>query len=320
MKLFSGKAYWILLILFAVITLCSAAIVVFRRPYSGNILKSTGTQLSMMRLTDGVTGQAVTVPSKRITFILYYNFASPQSLQDVAYASYLVKKEHPVDIDFVVITGGHIPDLEEMRRTGALPFPLIIDSSFSLGRQLTVPHDVDRSFVVGQDGRVLFAPPNGAFSPEDIRELFERFTAGRITYGPGPPAAVDLVGKTFPNIKVSEIHTHAVAPLFEVASPGGSDYLIFTASCPACMLQGTLGKLKPELQSKNVIPIITSRVPEIELRHVIEQFHISAPLYIAEEEVPGFENVYFDSGALEGAVLRVHTNQAGMIVKVEPIQ
>ncbi len=320
MGLLRDRFYWMLLVLFVAVTLCSTSVFLLHRPYSGSIRKSTGEHIARMRLTDAVTGKQVIIPSKRITFIFYYNFASPQNLQDVSYACYLAKTAHRADVDFIVITGGHIPDLEEMRRTGTLPFPLIVDSSFSIARQLTVPQDVDRSFVVGQDGALLFAPANEAFSPEDIRELFERFTTGRITYGSGPPAANDLVGKPFPNIGVSEIHTRVKTSLFEVASPGQSDYLVFTASCPACMLEGTLRRFKPDFQSVGTIPIITSRVPEIELRHMVEESRISSPIYMAQEEVPGFESIYFDSGALEASVLRVHTNRAGMITKVEPLQ
>jgi hypothetical protein len=319
MRFPANRIYWVLFIVFTGVALYSSSIILLHRPYSGSVHRATGGKLLPLRLTDYITGEQIELPNQAINFILYYNFSSPQNLQNVAYAGYLMHKAQPTNVNFVVITGSHNADFEEMRRSGALPFPLVVDSSFSIARQLRVPQDADRSFIVGKDGAFLFAPPNGAFSPEDMRELFERYTQGKITYGDGPPAAAELVGKPFPNIAVKEIHTGAKALLFEVAPPARSNYLVFTASCPACMIEGTLGRLKSEFQP-DTVPVITSRVPEIELRHMAENFHITSPIYIAEGEIPGFENIYYDSGALEAPVLRIRTNPKGLVLNVEPIQ
>jgi peroxiredoxin len=314
-----GRLYWMLLVVLLVVTFASSMSIYFRRPYSGSIEQSTGRKISTLSVKDEITGDKVVIPSKRLTFLFYYNLSSPQNLQDITYAAYLLKTQHPNDVDFVVVTGGHFQQLEQMRREKILPFPLIVDSSFSIARQLTIPNTADRSFIIRQDGTLLFAPQKEAFGPEDIRELYELYTHGNITYASGPPSANEIIGKPFPNILLKELHTNRQSRLFDIASPGDSQLLIFTASCPACTLESFLRGWKGEFRAAKTIPIITSRVPEIELRQIISNSGISSPIYMAQSEIQGIEDLYFDFGAKEGSVLLISTNKSGVTQRVEAL-
>jgi peroxiredoxin len=319
MHLFRGRVYWVFLVILLFVALGSSLSVYLHRPYTGSIRQSTGRKISPLFLKDTITGEAVSLPSKRLTFLFYYNISSPQNLQNITYAAYLMKARHSKDIDFVIVTGGHFQSLEQMRREGTLPFPLVIDSSFSIARQLTIPKTADRSFVIRQDGTLLFAPQKEAFGPEDIRELYELYTKGHIEYASGPPSAKQIIGKPFPNIFVKELHTNQESRLFDIAVPGDSQLLVFTAACPACTLETYLHGWKGEYRSAKTIPVITSRVPEIELRQIISETGISSPIYIAESELNGIENLYFDFGAEEGSVLLININKAGITRRVEPL-
>lgn len=314
-----GRSYWVLLAVLLIVTLASSMSLYLRRPYSGSIKQSTGRKISTLSLKDEITGNKVVIPSKRLTFLFYYNLSSPQNLQDITYAAYLLKTQHPNDVDFVVVTGGHFQQLEQMRREKILPFPLIVDSSFSIARQLTIPKTADRSFVIRQDGALLFAPQKEAFGPEDIRELYELYARGNITYSSGPPSANAIIGRPFPNILLKELHTNRESHLFDIASPGDSQLLVFTASCPACTLESFLRGWKGDFRSAKTIPIITSRVPEIELRQIISDSGISSPIYIAQSEIQGIEDLYFDFGAKEGSVLLISTDKSGITQRVEAL-
>lgn len=314
-----GRLYWMLLVVLLIVTFASSMTIYLRRPYSGPIKQSTGRKIGILSLKDEITGDKVTIPSKRLTFLFYYNVSSPQNLQDITYAAYLLKTQHSNDVDFIVVTGGHFQQLEQMRREKILPFPLVVDSSFSIARQLTIPKTADRSFVIRQDGALLFAPQKEAFGPEDIRELYELYTRGNITYSLGPPSANEIVGKPFPNIRVKELHTNRESRLFDIAQPGDSQLLVFTASCPACTLESFLRGWKGEFRSAKTIPIVTSRVPEIELRQIISDSGISSPIYIAQSEIQGIEDLYFDFGAKEGSVLLISTDNSGITQHVEAL-
>jgi len=78
-------------------------------------------------------------------------------------------------------------------------------------------------------------------------------------------------------------------------------------NCLACLgprnqhtLESFLRGWKGEFRSAKVIPIVTSRVPEIELRQIISESGISSPIYIAQAEIRGIEDLYFDFGRAEG--------------------
>lgn len=319
MTFLGSRTYWLILVGLLFLVAISGTVGFLHRPYKGPITQLTNKYISAMQLKDYVTNESVNIPGKHKLLLFYYNAASLQNLQNITYAAQLINKYHPPDIDILVITGMHFSELETMRRSGFLPFPLVVDSSFAVARELTVPTDSDRSFVVDTDGRLLFAPKYEAFHPEDIRELYERFTKGQITYSIGPPIAANAIGKSFPNLRVKEVHGNKQLMLFDVAKPVDTSYLVFTAACPACTLDTILRRMKTNIENQNVVAIITSRVPEVELLQVIERADVSKPIYLALDEMADLEDVYYDFGASEGSVLLIKTDHYGKIIAVEPL-
>lgn len=319
MNFLGSRAYWLTFVGLLLLAVVSGTVGFFHRPYRGPITQLTNQYTSPMQLRDYVTNEVVNIPGNHKTLLFYYNAASLQNLQNITYAAQLINKYHPRDIDIVVITGMHFSELETMRRSGLLPFPLVVDSSFAVARQLTVPSDSDRSFVVDTNGHLLFAPKYEAFHPEDIRELYERFTKGQITYSIGPPIARNAIGKSFPNLRVKEMHSNKQFLLFDVIKPADASYLVFTAACPACTLDTILKRMKANIESQNVVAIVTSRVPEVELQQVIERAGVSKSIYLALDEMADLEDIYYDFGALEGSVLLIKTDHYGKISAVEPL-
>lgn len=315
------KLYWIWLLATCGVVASSATVILTaRKAYTGAATVVTGENVSGILARDLVTGTKVNIPSSDTEFVFYYNHWSPENLQALKYASYLVRKGLAPGVSFVAITSGDSRELEEMRRSGELAFPLVGDAQYSIARRLTVPREVNRSFVLSSTGKILFGPPNGSFREENIQELVERFTSGSVQYPPRPPSARALLGKDFPNIKVQQISTGRTGPIFSFAPPDvGRTYFVFSAACAACTLSSGLDRLGPALKHSQAVAIITSRVPDVELRQLTEKLGISGSVYLALQEISGLENLYFGLGPREGSIVIIQVSITGLVKSVKEL-
>lgn len=313
------KFYWIwLLVMFGVVALSATVILTKAKPYTGAATVVTGDNISGILARDLVTGAKISIPSHGTEFIFYYNYWSPNDLQALNFASYLMRNGLAPRVSFVAITAGRSPELEKMRRSGELAFPLVDDPQYSIAQRLTVPQKVNRFFVISPTGKILFGPPNGSVSSENIQELVELFTSGRIQYPPPSPSARALLGKYFPNIRVQQISTGRTGRIFAFAPPAaGRRYIVFSAACAACSVSGGLSKMQPTLKQSQAVAIITSRVPGVELRQLTEELGLTGQIYLAQQEITGLENLYFGLGPREGAIVIARVNSKGLVKSVK---
>ncbi|MBV9763048.1 MAG: hypothetical protein JO340_20975 [Acidobacteriaceae bacterium] len=288
----------------------------FARPYQGIGTVLPGETIRAISGVDVIDGHRVSLPSNHLNFLLYFNNATPQNVQKVLYASYLIRKYHAPDVTFAIVTGGHFQDLEELRRNGDIRLPIINDDTFVIAHTLTVPRSQDSLFIFDRRGSVLFASPEGAFESEDLREFYERYELGRIEYrNVASESFIAAPGAPFPDLAVREIWSRREGPLSSFTERGKTQYIVFTARCPACALRNLLVQIADNKRG-GAVPVFSSSFPEPVIREYATQLHIAHPLYLAKSELTGFEDLYFQNVSSAEQGLLVATNAKGLITSI----
>ncbi|TAM83433.1 MAG: hypothetical protein EPN47_04805 [Acidobacteria bacterium] len=290
------------------------------RPYQGAETIGIGSTLPNFRCHDLLTGKAVHLRDRRLNFLIYFNNATPQNIQNAVFAEFLYRKYGAKELSFVIITGGHFNDLENLRREAEITFPLVNDASLEIARALTIPRQKDGLFVYRQDGKILFSTPTGFFEPEDLRELYERYSMGNITYFQPGQDITARVGSFFPNVRVREILSQREGTLDKFARPGMSEYVVFTAQCPICAIRRFLIEVH-ELEERHdrIVPLFSSSFPEPLVRRLAGEIGISQPLYIAEDQITGFEELYFGQSTSAIGGLEIQTDRNRIITDISPV-
>lgn len=288
------------------------------RPYLGDDMLTAGEVLGPTSVR-GVSGEQVNIPSTPFNFVLYVNKVNFKDLQKIQYADYLAKHDSLKKVTFYVLTAGTSPELREMRASGAISIPLIEDSSYSISRRLRLSSNRNASFVVDQTGKILFST-SSVLLPEDLRELYEQYTFGKINYDDLSASQLQTVGSRFPDLRVREVSSGREFDLKSLSSPGtGSLYWVFAADCPVCSLSGVLSQLSDPSVPPNIIPIFSSRLPVTILKEEAQTSHVTHPLYVAKSEITGFESLYFSRSRSSVTSFLVRTNAEGRVTRIDSI-
>jgi hypothetical protein len=289
------------------------------RPYSGDDMATAGEVIGPASARDAVTGAQVNIPTTPFNFVLYVNKVNFKDLQKIQYADYLAKHDSLKKVTFYVLTAGTSPELREMRTSRAISIPLIEDSSYLVARRLRLSSNRNASFLVDQTGRILFST-SSVLLPEDLRELYEQYTFGKINYDDLSASQLQTVGSRFPDLKVREVSSGREFDLRSLSgSREGSLYWVFAADCPVCSLTGVLSQLSDPSVPPSIVPIFSSRLPVTVLQEEARASHITHPLYIATSEITGFESLYFSRSRSSVTSFLVRTDGEGRITRIDPI-
>jgi hypothetical protein len=256
---FTSPAFYFLLVLLVMIVFYN----VLRRPrpYAGEDMATTGDAIGSVSARDAVSGRDVKIPTKPFSILLYLNKTSFKDLQKIQYADYLAKHDSTGNVAFYVITAGTSAELRQMRSAQEISIPLVEDGAYSIARRLRLARSRNGSFVMDQAGRILFSTAS-VLLPEDMRELYEEYTFGRINYDDLSASQLQTVGSHFPDLKVREVKSGREVYLKSISSSGsGSLYWVFAADCPVCSLGGVLTQLSDPSIPSSIIPIFSASSP-----------------------------------------------------------
>jgi peroxiredoxin len=278
-----------------------------------------GDVVELASFHDAVNKREVKIPSAPFNFVLYFNKVNFKDLQKVEYADYLAKHDSLGKVAFYVVTAGTSKELREMRASDAISIPLLEDSSYLISQRLRVSNNRNASFVVDRTGRILFST-SSVLLPEDIRELYEQYTYGKINYDDPSASQLQTTGSHFPDLRVTEVSSGKEFDLKSLSNSGkGSLYWVFAADCPVCSLSGVLSQLSDPSVPQSIIPIFSSRLPVTVLREEAQTSHITHPLYIANSEITGFESLYFSHSRSSVTSFLVRTDAEGVVTRIDTI-
>jgi hypothetical protein len=314
---YTSLAFYSLLVLLFMTTIYN---VLHRpRPYTGDDMATTGDVIGTVSARDTISGQDIEIPKAPFSILLYLNKASFKDLQKIQYADYLAKHDSTGKVAFYVVTAGTSAELRQMRAAQDVSIPLVEDGTYSISRQLRLASSRNGSFVMDQGGRILFSTAS-VLLPEDMRELYEEYTFGKISYDDLSASQLQTVGSHFPDLKVREVKSGREVDLKSISGPGSDSlYWVFAADCPVCSLGGVLTQLSDPSLPQNIIPIFSARLPLTVLKEEIETSHIAHPLYLATSEISGFESLYFSRSRSTVTSFLVHANAEGIITRIDPI-
>ncbi|HEV2991122.1 MAG TPA: hypothetical protein VG759_21970 [Candidatus Angelobacter sp.] len=250
----------------------------------------TGDTIGPLTVRD-VAGKSRALFPAKTNFVLYYGKATAKSLQNATYAGFLARRNDNPSISFVIAANKSFQAYQDLYSTATQDLFLVHDEEAEIANRLGLASADSGSAILDQDGKVLFGAP-GLLDPEDLRQLYERYSRGKIDYSIASQSSTALVGKAIPAVQVREIHSGKVSTFSEVAKTDSAEYWVFTANCPVCSLRSFFEALAQYRPQHPVIPVFSSRLPLPVLLQVAKENRYDGPIYIAETEISGFEDIY----------------------------
>ncbi|HEY4356276.1 MAG TPA: hypothetical protein VGN16_11050 [Acidobacteriaceae bacterium] len=241
---------------------------------------------------------------------------TPQNLQQIIYAAYLVRKTQETPISFSLVTRGQIREISRMQGGGELPFPVIVDKDNSIARQAHIREGEDTFLVFDRKGVISFASPLGLESPEDLRELWELHTQGSIQFSEAHRDAEMQVGRHFPDVILANITTGTTTDSSHLINDSQHRFLVFTAECPVCSLESSMTGIAA---NHDAVPIFSSHFSTSLLKELVLRKHVQVAVYSAEGELSGLENLYSSHSTFENAGVVIDVDASGVIMAINPI-
>jgi hypothetical protein len=250
----------------------------------------TGDAIKPLTVRD-VAGKSRALFPAKTNFVLYYGKATAKSLQNATYAGFLARRNVDPSVSFVIAAGQSFPAYQELYSTTAQDLFLVHDQEAEIAARLGLASADSGSAILDQNGKVLFGVP-GLLDAEDLRQLYERYSRGKIDYSVASQSSAALIGKAIPAIQVREIHSDKASTFSEIVKDDSAEYWVFTANCPVCSLRSFFEALAQYHPQHSVIPVFSSRLPLPVLREIAQENHYEGPIYIAQTEISGFEDIY----------------------------
>jgi len=250
----------------------------------------TGDAIKPLTVRD-VAGKSRALFPAKTNFVLYYGKATAKSLQNATYAGFLARRNANPSISFVIAATQSFQDYKDLYSTTAQDLFLVHDQEAEIADRLGLSSADSGSAILDQNGKVLFGVP-GLLDPEDLRQLYERYSRGKIDYSVASQSSAALIGKAIPAIQIREIHSDKASTFSEIAKTDSAEYWVFTANCPVCSLRSFFEALVQYHPQHQVIPVFSSRLPLPVLREIAKENRYEGPIYIAETEISGFEDIY----------------------------
>ena len=250
----------------------------------------TGNTIGPLMIRD-IAGKSRSLFPTKTNFVLYYGKATAKSLQNATYAGFLARRNDNPSVSFVIAANQSFQDYKDLYSTAAHDIFLVQDQESGIANRLGLASIDSGSAILDQNGKVLFGVP-GLLEPEDLRQLYERYSRGKIDYSVASQSSAALIGKAIPAIQVREIHSDKASTFSEIAKADSAEYWVFTANCPVCSLRSFFEALVQYHPQHSVIPVFSSRLPLPVLREIAKENRYDGPIYIAETEISGFEDIY----------------------------
>jgi len=304
--------------------ICVLSISINRWRYSAYAGSNAASQKAFLRPGDTVSslvvqdaaGRSRTLFPTKVNFILYFGKATAKSMQHATYAGFLAKHNNDAAVSFLVAASKSYPAYRDLYSTAPQNIFLVNDQRAEIADRLGIDPSETASVILDQDGKVLFGIP-AFLDAEDLRQLYERYSRGKIDYSAAAQSSTALVGTTLPQFTVTEIHSNKTSKVSEIAGADSAEYWVFTANCPVCSLPSFLEALAHYYPQHHVTPIFSSRMPRPVLREVAAASAYAGPLYIADMEMTSFEDIYRNS-AVSDFISIVKTDSHNRIISAIP--
>lgn len=163
------------------------------------------------------------------------------------------------------------------------------------------------------------------FAEEDIRQLLEKYLTGTITYSSDIKIKKMELGETFPEVSITQLNQVEGKTVTNSSQKAPHLWFMFSSKCVTCALKNYLLQyklLEKKLHEKIEIPaglLFSHFFQKEQIIDQIKSYKISTGVYLAGEEIKGFESGYYKNVTLDNIVV-VLTDKANTILYMESLQ
>jgi hypothetical protein len=254
--------------------------------------------------------------------ILYLKFFD-EGITMVRYVNDIyLKKYKDSGLNIFLITNSINKSSDSIKKEHNLSYPVLpINKNIKTLRQFFDTEDNDRAFVIINRDMILESTYY-YFAENDIRQLLEKYLIGTITYSSEIKIDKMEVGETFPGITITQLNGKQENQVANTSEKAPHLWFMFSSQCVTCALKNYLLQyklLEDTIPAKIKIPVallFSHYFRKEQISEQIKNLKISAAVYLANEEIKGFESGYYKDASLDSIVV-VLTGKTNDIVYLE---
>lgn len=173
-------------------------------------------------------------------------------------------------------------------------------------------------WLLAPDDRLDLHLAVASFQDDELRQVLEKGVLGEVGGAEGTRAVALSIDDPFPAVRVREVATDDVVDLAQLTA---RYFVFFTAECTGCSLSAQLEMLAEATASPaagELAAVFSSRFGHAEVAREAALHHVIAPLYVAVDELPGIEDLYYSKGLFADAV--VAERSGGRVASLQPLR
>lgn len=161
------------------------------------------------------------------------------------------------------------------------------------------------------------------FKEEDVRQLFEKYLTGTISYSNDIKIDKLAVGNSFPEVNIIKLGLTMDRSETNTSKHSPQLWFLFSSKCVTCALKNYLLQYKlieNKLSGKLQVPkglIFSQYFQEDEILEKIKFYKIETKVYLSAEEIAGFESEYYQNAAEDNIVV-VLTDKQNIMIYIDP--
>lgn len=251
---------------------------------------------------------------------LFWAGDSAEAVRRAKYVHLLCSRFAAHDLEVLGIVAEDRQDLWHSLAKEGFGYPIYYDEDGRIAATLDTTPGEDRVWLVDPHGAIRFEGAGRVIQDQDLRLLLEKHLKRAISYFDDETQRPLRPGDPFPPLRVRSTLSGDLVALPPENREAFEEYAIFTAECVQCSLQSQL-ELYAEYEATRAnsgvkAVLFSSRFSLGEVRDLAPAYNIRSPIFIAESEIPGIEDLYFlESYGLADALL-VELDADGMVSRI----
>lgn len=252
-------------------------------------------------------------------YLLLYFLPNFDQLKSIKYGEALLQRHGGSGLQVFAVTNAEPSEMLPMAKSESLSLPILFDKHALLRFLLRVPSHYEYTYLVRTTGEVVFSA-NGTPHEDGMRQIVEKYVAGKIDYSLDLAKRLYQVGERLPGISVSHV-TGGPAQALVVRN---AEVVLISARCSACQLRGYAQRYR-ELATlsgthKPRFLIFSQRFPQRELVKDLTAGGVRLDnVYIAREPLGGLDNEYRTKTNDEESAVVIGIDQEGRIETVKSL-
>lgn len=252
-------------------------------------------------------------------YLLLYFLPHFNHLKSIKYGEALLQRHGASGLQVFVVTNAQPSEMLVMAKSESLSLPVLFDKNILLKLLLRVPDHYEYTYLLKTTGEVVFSV-NGAPQEDVMRQIVEKYVAGRIDYSRDLAKRLYQVGERLPSISVSHV-TGGPAKTLVVRN---AEVVLISARCTACQLRGYAQRYRelPTLSGthKTRFLVFSQRFPQRELVEDLTAGGVPLDnVYIAREPLGSLENEYRTKTNDEESAVVIGIDEEGRIETVKSL-